>query len=174
MPQDEKSLLEVPLNRKSLDQAAELIGARTGATGELSDSSKGQRRSKMSEPAQKEKQQETQAEAMLLGFLLRQLVLAEATDLARAGRYREAERCLEEGIPEPETMPEVLDLRARICAQQGRLGDAERFWTQALQLDPQNEAYAADLRRIVQYRLPRPFQRSRDSRKPSASQKKQE
>lgn len=83
--------------------------------------------------------------------LLKQLVLAQATDLARAGRYAEAERLLAENVRDQEMMPATLDLRARICAQQRRFQQAHVLWTHALQLDPKNDAYIAGLLRLRQY-----------------------
>ncbi len=91
-----------------------------------------------------------------LDTLIRQLVLAQATDLARAGRYTEAEKLLAENTTwTQETMPEVLDLRARICAQQGRFREAHIFWSRALQLDPTNEAYVTCLLRLRGHRVSR-------------------
>lgn len=96
--------------------------------------------------------------------LLKQLVLDQATDLARAGRYTEAERLLAENAHDQEIMPAALDLHARICAQQGRYREAHVFWTRALQLDPTNEAYIAGLLRLRGYSSSRwtwPIRRAR-------------
>lgn len=84
-----------------------------------------------------------------LDLLLRHVALAQATDLARAGRYEPAESILAEWTHRQEPLPAALDLLARIRAQQGRLAEAEAYWTRALQLDPGNAAYAAGLRRIA-------------------------
>ena len=83
-----------------------------------------------------------------LAGVLQQLVLAQATDLARAGRYTEAEQLLMENIGDWEAMPAALDLLARICAQQRRFQQAHLLWTRALQLDPKNHAYMAGLVRL--------------------------
>jgi type VI secretion system protein ImpK len=85
----------------------------------------------------------------VVSTLLVQIMLARATDLARAGRYSEAENLLSEVSGKGEVTPAVLDLSARIRAQQGRLLEAEALWRQASQLDPANEAYRAGLHRIV-------------------------
>src|SRR5215469_1003446 len=61
--------------------------------------------------------------------LLKQLVLAQATDLARAGRYAEAEKLLAENIHDLEKIPAALDLQARMCAQQRRFQQAHLLWT---------------------------------------------
>jgi tetratricopeptide (TPR) repeat protein len=82
-------------------------------------------------------------------------VLAQATDLARTGRYVEADRLLAENIRDLERMPAALDLRARVHAQQGQLREARSCWKRALQLDPTNEVYIAALERIKRYHLSR-------------------
>lgn len=81
--------------------------------------------------------------------LLQQLVLSRAAALARAGHYDAAEQLLSE-LNRSGTTVAALDLLARIRAQQGRLAEAERLWTQAIQFDPSNDTYAAALRRIAQ------------------------
>ena len=80
----------------------------------------------------------------LQAAVLRQLLLARATALARAGRYQAAEELLSAGAGELGAA--ALDLLARIRAQQGRYGEAEDLWQQAAQLEPGNPAYAASLR----------------------------
>jgi type VI secretion system protein ImpK len=83
--------------------------------------------------------------------LVRQNQLAAAARLARAGRYDDAEAILKELRESFGATGPVLDLLARVMAQQGRLGEAEFLWTQAQQKDPDNEAYRAGLRRIAQF-----------------------
>ena len=84
-----------------------------------------------------------------IATLLLQVVLAKATDLARIGRYSEAEGLLAEMRPEEKESPLALDLLARIRAQQGRLLEADSFWAQASRLNNENEAYQAGRRRIA-------------------------
>lgn len=79
--------------------------------------------------------------------LLVQLILAQATTLARAGRYADAEQLVTQLLDEQE-VPAALDLHARICAQQGRWREARECWQRALQLDQTNEAYVAGLQRL--------------------------
>lgn len=86
--------------------------------------------------------------AALRATLLPQIALAQATELARVGQYTAALGLLH-GTPESETSPAGLDLRARMCAQQGRLAEAEALWLEARRLDPQNSAYAAGLAEIA-------------------------
>ena len=86
--------------------------------------------------------------ATLRATLLPQIALAQATELARAGQYAAALDLLN-GSPEVGTSPAGLDLRARMCAQQGRLAEAEALWLEARRLDPQNSAYAAGLAEIA-------------------------
>lgn len=88
--------------------------------------------------------------------LLEQLALAQATDLARSGRYAEADKLLAENMRDLDRTPAALDLRARMYAQQGQLREARSCWNRALQLDPTNEAtYIASLDHIKTYRSSR-------------------
>jgi hypothetical protein len=100
-----------------------------------------------------------QEEPTSIQVLADQVVLAQAADLARAGHYAEAEAPLTETLRHQKATPAILDLLARIHAQQGHWEAAETAWTQALQLDPAGEAYPAGLKRISQMkgrrRLPR-------------------
>lgn len=73
------------------------------------------------------------------------MALAQAAELARAGRYDEAE-CTLTGVGEdPGLKSKVLDLRARILAQRGRYVEAEACWIEALRLEPGNRDYRAAL-----------------------------
>ena len=65
--------------------------------------------------------------------LLARLVLAQATDLARAGRMAEAEQVLGAGDT---VSPAGLDLLARIRIQQGRLLEAQTLWREAAKREP--------------------------------------
>ncbi len=81
---------------------------------------------------------------------LQRIALWRATDLARRGRYDEAETPLQELVQPGQVLPEVWDLFARVKAQQGRLAEAAAMWKQAARVDPGNEVYEAGLRRIAQ------------------------
>ncbi|HEX8556978.1 MAG TPA: tetratricopeptide repeat protein [Pyrinomonadaceae bacterium] len=81
--------------------------------------------------------------------LLDQMTRARAAELARAGRYAEAEEVLSAGGGGAGDGPATLDLLARIRAQQGRLAEAEKLWERAARLDPANPAYARGLRRAA-------------------------
>jgi flagellar motor protein MotB len=81
--------------------------------------------------------------------LLDQLTLARATELARAGRYAEAEEILSTGGDETDYAPAALDLLARMRAQQGHFAEAEKLWTRAAKLEPSNAAYPSALRRAA-------------------------
>lgn len=70
--------------------------------------------------------------------LMAQALLSRATSLARLGRYDSAELVLSSL---PRTLPDALDLLARIRAQQGRMPDAAGLWTEALRIDPTNARY---------------------------------
>lgn len=87
----------------------------------------------------------------LSGWLIR-VATVKASDLARAGRYAEAEALLRDGGGSERLSLEVLDLLARIRAQQGRLDDAESCWTRALGDDPSNDSCLAGLERIRRMR----------------------
>ncbi len=87
--------------------------------------------------------------------LIEQTTLAEAADLARAGRFQEAESLLAGLLQGKGTSIPVLNLLARIRSQQGRLAEAESLWKQGLQADPLNEACLAGIYRIAH--MQRPF-----------------
>ena len=84
---------------------------------------------------------------------LSQLVLAKAAELARAGHYQEADNLLS-GLLGGKDQPAVLDLLARMRAQQGRWQEAEAFWKQALQQDPTNPAYLEGLQYVQRTQRP--------------------
>ncbi|MDT5270983.1 MAG: hypothetical protein QOH49_3169 [Acidobacteriota bacterium] len=95
-----------------------------------------------------------------LESLLHQLTVARATELARGGRYAEAESVLSEAGGGAESAPASLDLLARVRAQQGALAEAEKLWERASRFDPSNAAYRNALRRVVALRR-RPARRLR-------------
>ncbi|TYK47017.1 tetratricopeptide repeat protein [Actinomadura decatromicini] len=78
---------------------------------------------------------------------VREAALAQARTLARAGRYTEAAELLggEHDVA-------VLDLRARIHAQQGRWDEADRCWAEAAALAPGDRSAAEGRRRIAEIR----------------------
>lgn len=90
--------------------------------------------------------------ARSLDAALGELALARAADLARTGRYAEAERVLEEISPGDEHAAAQLDLLARIRVQQGRIADAEVLWSRLLELAPGFEGGEAALRRLRRLR----------------------
>lgn len=79
----------------------------------------------------------------------REAALAHARILARNGRYAEAEGLLEDAWRGAERGVPVLDLLARIKAQQGDLSAADRYWAEAERLAPGNREIAAGRRRIA-------------------------
>ena len=72
---------------------------------------------------------------------------ARAAELARIGRYLEAEGILSPKGLMPETSRE-LDLLARIATLQKQFSRAEMFWQAALQKSPENEDYIECLKVI--------------------------
>lgn len=93
----------------------------------------------------------SQTEA-LIQRVLAQATVTHAADLARVGKFDEAEHLIEELNPETSYTALELDLLARIRGQQGRLSEAEALWSRAIQLDPDNESYRSGLRRIASMR----------------------
>ncbi|TDD32229.1 hypothetical protein E1287_23680 [Actinomadura sp. KC06] len=78
---------------------------------------------------------------------VREVTVAQARALARAGRYAEAEELLE-----GEHGAVVLDLKARMYAQQGRLDEADRCWAEVAAISPGDPGAAEGRRRIAQIR----------------------
>jgi tetratricopeptide (TPR) repeat protein len=70
--------------------------------------------------------------------LLQSVTLAWATSLARKGRFKEAEDILSPLVIESEPQNNVLDLLAKVYAQQGKIEEARHLWRQALRKDPDN------------------------------------
>ena len=81
--------------------------------------------------------------------LAAQSALCRATELARAGRYEQAETALEAIFAGSQKPAQARDLLARISAQQGRLAEAQALWQEALRQDPASEACQVALRRIA-------------------------
>ncbi|MFI0423934.1 OmpA family protein [Spongiactinospora sp. 9N601] len=82
--------------------------------------------------------------------IARELALAQARVLARAGRLDEAAELLED--PGQESGVATLDLLARIHAQRGDLDLADRYWAEAERLAPGRAGIAAGRRRIAALR----------------------
>lgn len=80
--------------------------------------------------------------------LLSKALLPKAAELARAGKYLEAECLLEHLIQEGNELPAIFDLMARIRAQQGRLLEAQSYWADAIQLSNSKDIYRTALKRI--------------------------
>lgn len=80
--------------------------------------------------------------------LLSKALLPKAAELARAGKYLEAECLLEHLIQEGNELPVIFDLMARIRAQQGRLLEAQSYWADAIQLSSSKDIYRTALKRI--------------------------
>lgn len=85
--------------------------------------------------------------------------LDAAARVARRGHLHEAETMI---APLPLTGPlgpATLDLKARICAQQGRLVEAQLCWMEAVRQSPGNESYRQCLHYVTHTlrpsRLPR-------------------
>ncbi|MGH3375760.1 MAG: hypothetical protein ACRDP6_13565 [Actinoallomurus sp.] len=85
----------------------------------------------------------------------RELALAQARVLARHGRYAEAEDLLTEARDDAEPSVALLDLLARVHAQQGQLDEADRCWAEVARLAPDNKEAADGRRRIAGVRTGR-------------------
>lgn len=96
---------------------------------------------------------------MAILALIEQMAIAQATDLARSGRFTEAQTVLQEILRYEKVTPATLDLLARIHAQQGHWQEAEAAWTEALQLNPACKSYQAGIQRISQIQFRRKFLR---------------
>lgn len=77
--------------------------------------------------------------------------IANATNLARRGYYTQAEALISDILNVHGENAGILDLQARILAQQGRLFEAEALWRKASFYDPSNRAYQAALLRIAKF-----------------------
>jgi type VI secretion system protein ImpK len=76
----------------------------------------------------------------VVGELQQQLALSRAAEAARQGELDRAAAMLAEL---DEVGPEVLDLLARIAAQQKRWDAADRYWSRVQELEPDDAAAAA-------------------------------
>ncbi|GAA4509308.1 hypothetical protein GCM10023191_070360 [Actinoallomurus oryzae] len=83
-----------------------------------------------------------------LTLATREVALAQARTLARQGRYSEAEQILREMEPD---VP-VLDLLARIHAQQGLIEQADECWAAAERLAPGATEITEGRRRVARMR----------------------
>jgi flagellar motor protein MotB len=79
--------------------------------------------------------------------LLDDFAVSQAAELAREGAYDRAESLLRPAVERPDAPVAALDLQARVCAQQGRLGEAARWWQKVLDREPGNAAAQAALTR---------------------------
>jgi len=73
--------------------------------------------------------------------------LDAAARVARGGHLPEAETMIASLPLTGPLGPATLDLKARICAQQGRLAEAQFCWMEAVRQSPGNESY----RQCLQY-----------------------
>lgn len=80
--------------------------------------------------------------------------LATAANLARRGQYAEAETLLASLPADGPMATPILDLKAKVFAQQGRYVEAEACWMEAIRQSPGNPAYQAALSRIREDRVP--------------------
>ena len=88
---------------------------------------------------------------------LSMLLFAEATELARSGLYENAETLIRQTLQTATALrPDLLELLAKVYAQQGRYLDAESVWNDALSLSPRNPSYMEGLQAIARERRTSP------------------
>jgi|GEM_PF-1392513 len=80
--------------------------------------------------------------------LLDEFAVSQAADLARSGAFDRAESLLRSTVERENVPIAALDLQARVCAQQGRLNEAVRWWQEVLRREPANAAAQAALARL--------------------------
>lgn len=88
-------------------------------------------------------------EAMVMDTLFR------AGELARKGSLLQAQALLGALSGPDSSRIEVLDLLAKVYAQQGKIGQAQGLWLRALQRDPSNLRFLSALRSCACLRKPR-------------------
>ena len=78
-------------------------------------------------------------------------ILVRAGSLARRGNFPEAENLLSTLSDADSRRIEVLDLLAKVYAQQGKIDQAQSMWLQALQRYPSNTHFLSALRLCACY-----------------------
>lgn len=73
-------------------------------------------------------------------------ILVRAGRLARRGSLLDAEDLLKTVSAGDNTRMEVLDLLAKVYAQQGKIDQAQALWLKALQQNPSNNHFLSALR----------------------------
>lgn len=81
-------------------------------------------------------------------------ILKRAALLARKGNYVEAENLLKPLCNSDNLRIEIIDLLAKIYAQQGKIEQAQDLWLKALDRNPSNLHILAALRMCAYYKRP--------------------
>lgn len=84
--------------------------------------------------------------------LLEVLVGSQAAEWAKQGQWQHAEAFLRPLAQQPEASPLVLDLLAKVLAQQGRLDEAKALWHRASAMQPDNDAFRRAIARCEQFK----------------------
>ena len=82
-------------------------------------------------------------------------ILIRTGDLARRGELLQAEDLLKTLSDSDSSRVEVIDLLARIYAQQGKIDQAQALWLKALQGDPSNTHFLSALKLCACLKKPR-------------------
>lgn len=77
--------------------------------------------------------------------------------IARSGRLHEAEVLISSLPLDGPLGPATLDLKAKLCAQQGRLVEAQLCWMEAVRQSPGNESYRRSLAYVTRVLRPSRF-----------------
>lgn len=80
--------------------------------------------------------------------LLEEFAVGQAAECARRGSADRADSLLRPLLERTDPPVSALDLQARLCAQQGRLAEAERWWLKVLEKEPNHAAAQAGLARL--------------------------
>jgi predicted Zn-dependent protease len=85
----------------------------------------------------------------LIGQLVDSLILARAAALARKGELKTAETLLMPLASNPEATTNILDLLAKVYAQQWKIAEAQSLWLRALNIEPSNKHFLRALIRCA-------------------------
>ena len=86
------------------------------------------------------------------GGTLEETIVARATSLVKAGRYKDAKRLVDRLGPTETLSVQALDLLVTIYTHEGQFDAAERVWRRAAGLDPAGHKGEPSLRRTAQHK----------------------
>jgi len=86
---------------------------------------------------------------------LETLMMAQAAEWARQGNLNHVEAFLRPLAQQPEASPYILDLLAKVLAQQGRFKEAKELWQRASIIQPDNENFLRAITRCEHFQSAR-------------------